>query len=143
MTGPSRSKHDITRGCTEDELASLSLLPRSMQGQLTASSRIEPERRASQRVRVDLGATMHKDATFHTCRIADVSEGGLLLTTTACSLEPGRAIAVAFPVDGEVIMVRGEIRWARGALAGIAFSYVSPFDRAMIKAFCRKSVVAS
>jgi hypothetical protein len=113
-----------------------------MQEQLT-SSLAASERRTSARVAVDLGATMHKDATFHTCRIVDVSEGGFLVSATACALEEGRAIAVAFPLDGEVVMVRGEIRWVRGARAGVEFSYMSTFDRAMIKAFCRKRAALS
>jgi hypothetical protein len=115
-----------------------------MHEQLAVSSLIEPERRASTRVSVDLGATMHKDSTFFTCRIGDVSEGGFLVSTTTCTLEVGRPIAVAFPLDGEVIMARGEVRWVRGTSAGVEFSYMSTFDRAMIKAFCRKrSAIAS
>jgi PilZ domain len=114
-----------------------------MREQMISST--ESERRSSDRVPVDLGATLHKDSVFHTCRIGDVSEGGVLVTASGCALEAGRPVAVAFPIDGEVIMVRGDVRWVRGADAGVQFSYMSPFDRAMIKAFCRKrkSLVAA
>jgi hypothetical protein len=108
-----------------------------MYEQLTSSSL--SERRSSERVSVNLGATLHKDSVFHTCRVADISEGGILVFAAGCTLEVGRPVAIAFPLDGEVIMIRGDIRWVKSKSAGVEFSYMSPFDRAMIKAFCRKA----
>jgi hypothetical protein len=114
-----------------------------MQQPHAAVSLLESERRGSPRVSVDLGATMHKDSSFYRCRIADLSEGGFMVSAAGTAHQAGHAIAVAFPIDGEVVMVRGEVRWVRGTRAGVKFTYMSIFERAMIKAFCRKRTVTS
>ena len=102
---------------------------------------IANDRRNSNRLVVDLGATLHQDSVFYAARIVDVSEGGVSITTS-CPLAVGTSIALAFPLDGEVVMVRGEVRWSKRGGAGVVFTYMSGFDRAMVLAFCRKRYVS-
>jgi hypothetical protein len=98
---------------------------------------IATDRRRTRRICMDLGATMQKSSLFYTCRVGDLSETGALLTRVDCEVHPGHLVSVAFPLHNEVVMVRAEVRWTRGALAGIEFMHLSRFDCAMITAYCR------
>ena len=96
------------------------------------------ERRSSHRVVLDVGATLHKESFFCAGRVSDVSEGGACIQTSA-DLAVGSPLAMAFPLDDEVVMARGEIVWVRGGSVGIAFSYLSPFDGKIISKYCRRN----
>jgi hypothetical protein len=95
------------------------------------------ERRRARRIQQDLGATMQRSSLFYMCRVGDLSESGALLTRVDCELRPGQPLSVAFPLDNEVVMARAEVRWTRAGSAGIEFTHLSPFDCAMIAAYCR------
>ena len=110
-----------------------------MTNPLAAANRLgRTERRSTHRVSLDVGATLHKESFFCAGRVSDVSEGGACIQTAA-ELAVGSPLAMAFPLDDEVVMARGEIVWVRGGSVGVSFSYLSPFDGKAISKYCRRN----
>lgn len=99
---------------------------------------LPPWQRASERFEVDVVATLQIASHFVAGQVKDLSEGGVCVLGTSFALEVGEALALAFPLDGELVMARGTVRWVRGSKTGIEFSHIAPFDRQMIAAFCKK-----
>lgn len=102
------------------------------------------ERRASERVSLDVEVTLTSDSQFFAGLTGDVSEGGLFVQTYK-SYAVGSRLIVAFslPAPAREIRTPGVVRWVRPSTdgtppgIGIAFETLVAADRASIEAFCR------
>ncbi len=100
------------------------------------------ERRASERVSLDVEVTLTSDSQFFAGLTGDVSAGGLFVQTYK-SYAVGSRLIVAFSLPTGEIRTPGVVRWVRTSTdgtppgVGIAFETLVAADRASIEAFCR------
>ena len=100
------------------------------------------DRRASERVALDVEVTLTSDSQFFAGLSGDVSEGGLFVQTYR-RYAVGCRVAVAFSLPTGEIQTHGVVRWVRPTAdgsqpgLGISFEHLSSAQRASIEAFCR------
>jgi uncharacterized protein (TIGR02266 family) len=100
------------------------------------------ERRASERVALDVEVTLTSDSQFFAGLSGDMSEGGLFVQTYK-RYAVGSRVLVSFALAGSEIRTPGVVRWVRLAGdgtppgVGIAFEHLSGEEEATIEAFCR------
>jgi uncharacterized protein (TIGR02266 family) len=122
----------------------------AMADRLEAERRITPlrveraveQRTAGQRVRVEVDVGVLSASNFYAGVAADVSAGGVFVSTTE-PLREGTEVALYFTLDGgHTLHAEGLVRWTRpkgGELPpgmGVAFSRLSDDDRRAIADFC-------
>ena len=100
------------------------------------------DRRAWDRVAIDVEVTLTSDSQFFAGLSGDISEGGLFVQTYE-RYEIGRRLFVAFSLPTGDVKASGVVRWIRRAAngaapgVGIAFDPLLASERAAIEKFCK------
>jgi len=100
------------------------------------------DRRAWDRVAIDVEVTLTSDSQFFAGLSGDISEGGLFVQTYA-QYEIGRRIFVGFSLPTGDVKASGVVRWIRPAAndappgVGIAFDPLLDSERVAIDQFCK------
>jgi uncharacterized protein (TIGR02266 family) len=110
-----------------------------------ASERVQPaveQRAAGQRVRVEVDVGVLSASNFYAGVAADVSVGGIFVSTTE-PLPEGTQVGLYFTLDGgHTLHAEGSVRWTRPKNGeeppgmGVAFTHLSDDDRRVIGDFC-------
>ena len=101
-----------------------------------------PEQRSGQRVTVEVDVGVLSDSNFYAGVAADVSLGGVFVSTPS-PLPEGTEVALYFSLgQGSTLHAEGVVRWTRAkttdrpAGMGVAFARLSDADRRTIADFC-------
>ena len=107
-----------------------------------AKEPVVPEQRSGQRVTVEVDVGVLSESNFYAGVAADVSPGGVFVSTPA-PLPEGTEIALYFSLrDDTTLHAEGVVRWTRAKTAdlpagmGVAFTRLSDGDRRAIADFC-------
>jgi uncharacterized protein (TIGR02266 family) len=108
------------------------------------ASKAPPERRASDRVHLEVEVTLHSDSHFFAGLSGNVSEGGLFVQTYR-ELPIGHPVSLRFELPGGNVLVPGSVRWIRTASEGcppglgIAFGEaLNDTEKNLISEFCTR-----
>jgi uncharacterized protein (TIGR02266 family) len=107
---------------------------------VTVDERVS-ERRAGERVALEVEVSFASESNFFTGLTGDISAGGIFVSTyKTCPI--GSRVALEFTLPGGTIFARGTVRWARDATqgstpgVGISLEELTPEQLGWIQSFC-------